>query len=195
MLDTRQGVIAHHVNHALHRVTTMRRYAADVAAHYAQTTRLDQRKLPLQTTRDPIADERHNAQVVTRWLDGTVNMPVEAEEALVLSLPEPFRSECQRELAERLGLLAAPLPSSDGARATVTTGELLKETGELMLSLAPLFADGKVDASDAPHARRAIRECDDVLGRLITLRAELTTLVMANADAAPAKVTAIRGVA
>lgn len=193
MNDSRQGVIAHHINHALHRGTTMRRYAADVATHYIDTVPLHARHLPLQITRDPIADERHNAQVVARWLDGTVRMPVEAEESLVLSLPEPFRAECQRELAERLGLLAAPLPSKDCARATVTTADLLRETGELMLALSPLFADGKVDAGDLPNARRAIRECDDVLGRLTTLRAELTTLLLA--DSAQSNVKALRGAA
>ena len=193
MSDSRQGVLAHHINHALHRGTTMRRYAGDVATRYINTVPLHARQLPLQITRDPIADERHNAQVVQRWLDGTVRMPVEAEESLVLSLPEPFRAECQRELAERLGLLAAPLPSKDGARATVTTADLLRETGELMLALSPLFADGKVDAGDLPNARRAIRECDDVLGRLTTLRAELTTLLLA--DSAQSNVKALRGAA
>lgn len=193
MSDSRQGVLAHHINHALHRGTTMRRYAGDVATHYLNTVPLHARQLPLQITRDPIADERHNAQVVARWLDGTVRMPVEAEESLVLSLPEPFRAECQRELAERLGLLAAPLPSKDGARATVTTADLLRETGELMLALSPLFADGKVDAGDLPNARRAIRECDDMLGRLTTLRAELTTLLLA--DSAQSNVKALRGAA
>lgn len=193
MSDSRQGVLAHHINHALHRGTTMRRYAGDVATHYLNTVPLHARQLPLQITRDPIADERHNAQVVQRWLDGAVRMPVEAEESLVLSLPEPFRAECQRELAERLGLLAAPLPSKDGARATVTTADLLRETGELMLALSPLFADGKVDAGDLPNARRAIRECDDVLGRLTTLRAELTTLLLA--DSAQSNVKALRGAA
>lgn len=193
MSDSRQGVLAHHINHALHRGTTMRRYAGDVATHYLNTVPLHARQLPLQITRDPIADERHNAQVVARWLDGTVRMPVEAEESLVLSLPEPFRAECQRELAERLGLLAAPLPLKDGARATVTTADLLRETGELMLALSPLFADGKVDAGDLPNARRAIRECDDMLGRLTTLRAELTTLLLA--DSAQSNVKALRGAA
>lgn len=193
MSDSRQGVLAHHINHALHRGTTMRRYAGDVATRYINTVPLHARQLPLQITRDPIADERHNAQVVARWLDGTVRMPVEAEESLVLSLPEPFRAECQRELAERLGLLAAPLPSKDGARATVTTADLLRETGELMLALSPLFADGKVDGADLPNARRAIRECDDVLGRLTTLRAELTTLLLA--DSAQSNVKALRGAA
>ena len=188
MSDSRQGVLAHHINHALHRGTTMRRYAGDVATRYINTVPLHARQLPLQITRDPIADERHNAQVVARWLDGTVRMPVEAEESLVLSLPEPFRAECQRELAERLGLLAAPLPSKDGARATVTTADLLRETGELMLALSPLFADGKVDAGDLPREFIASDETPGgVLGdeeKPLTEAPPTTTTKAARAEAA-----------
>lgn len=185
-MDTRQGVIAHHIRTALARAITMRCYAGHVTEHYLRSVPLHARHVPLQHTADPYADERHNAQVITRFCADDVRMPVEIEEALVLSLPEPFRTELQRELAERLGLLAAPLPAADGARDHVLTAELLRETGEFLAAIAPALEDGSLTAADLPHLRRAALELRDVQARAASIQARLAG-IFAAADGSNVK--------
>lgn len=182
--ESRANVIALQVRMALaHSGLTMRGYAIDVAKHYNDHVPLQARDLTFHCSADIHADVRANSQILQRMLDGTtVRLPVSLEESLVLCLPQPYRDELQRELAARLGLLAAPLPRMDGARDTVSIGELMQETGELLQALAPAMADGKIDASDAPHARRALRELRDVMSRCMTLESNLLTCMT---DAAP----------
>jgi hypothetical protein len=190
--ESRSNVIAHHVRLAIaHSGTTMRAYAACVAAHYLAHVPLQARDVHWHAGADIYGNERANAQILARMLDGaTVRLPVSLEESLVLCLPEPYRGELQRELAQRLGLLAAPLPGRDDARATTTVGELCRETGELLQSLAEPLADGKLDATDAPHCARALKEVRDVQGRLCTLEAQLVT-VMASVPQARSNVAAM----
>lgn len=173
--ESRASAIGHHVRLAItHSGATMRSYASAVAVHYAANVPLHARDVAFHATGDIYADERANAQIIARMLDGsTVRLAVSIEESLVLCLPDPFCAELKTELARRLGLLAAPLPRTDNARATVNVGDLCRETGELLQSLAVPLADGVLDVSDAPHCRRALKEVRDVQAQLATLETQL----------------------
>lgn len=193
MIETRQGVIAHHINRAIrHGVSTERRIAADVAEHYLRTVPLHLQSVGFHATRDIVADERANTQILHRFIDGTVRMPVEVEESIIFALPQPFRTDLLRELCERVGLLAAPIPGHDGARDDVSTAELMRETGEFLTAMAPVLKDGQIDAHDLPHARRALRELRDVQARCVSIETRLTAIL---AGAEPSNVKPLRGVA
>lgn len=174
---TRDAVIAKHIAMATTRTDlTMETYAQDVADLYRARTPEHLRSIQFhvyQRGGDAYAVQRANAQLVRRQVDGTVRMGVEIEEALVLALPEPFRSRCLLELNERLGLLAAALPAADGAEQLVQLGELLQEYGDTVSALAPIYADGRVDAADAAHAANAIKELSELMAKATTLMAAL----------------------
>lgn len=193
MIETRQGVIAHHIHRAIrHGVSTERRIAADVAEHYLRTVPLHAQHVGFHATRDIVADERANTQILHRFVDGTVRMPVEVEESIIFALPQPFRTDLLRELCERVGLLAAPIPGHDGARDDVSTAELMRETGEFLTAMAPVLKDGAIDAHDLPHARRALRELRDVQARCVSIEARLAALL---AGGEPSNVKSLRGAA
>lgn len=171
----RSAVLVHHVRFALRNSSLkMSALAADIVDHYHRTVPLRSRTVHFHLGGDPYSDAEANEQIVARALFAdSVRMPVDLEESVVLSLPEPFRSALQRDLAARLGLLAAPLPRSDGARRDATTSDLLRETGELLTQLSTILADGRVDAKDMPHVARALHEVLDVQGVLVGIEHQL----------------------
>lgn len=179
--DTRDRVIARHVQIAMaHAPMSMEAFAEDVMRLYHERTAEHLRGLQFHHHRrgtDAYAVLRANAQIVRRLLEGQVRMPVELEEALVFALPPAFRDRCIEDLAQRFGLLGARRPSTDPTGQTVQLGELLREFGEAVEALAPVFADGVLDETDAAAARRAIREVDDLRARATTLIAMLETVV------------------
>lgn len=184
--EPRIAVIAHHVRQALRASgMTMRVYAGRVADLYHLRTALADRTVPFEigTTAETAEQaERANAQTVQRFLDGTVRAPIDLEEALVLALPDTQRGECLRALAARYGLLAAPTPATSGVEQQVQLAGLMHDTGRLLAELAPAFADGVLDSSDAATARRALPEVLDVTARLVSLARMLEPISTARAS-------------
>lgn len=177
MHDTRCGVIFRHVNQALKHVgqLTQDSFAADVAELYNARTASHLRGVHFhQAARnaDIYQTQRLNAQLLFRMLNpnGPTRMACELEEAVVLSLPQPFRNECLRELANRLGLLAVPLPDANPG-ALVTLGAFVKEFGECVLELSQTIADGHLDPNDVANSARAVKELDDLIAQASSLRA------------------------
>lgn len=177
--ESRAACIAHHANMALRKsALTDRAYGQTVADLYMQRTPLHVRTIEFHVSRDPYADERANAQLVKRFLTDVVRMPVDLEEALVLALPEPFRGACLADLAERLNLLAAPRPAQDAMRQTIHLGEMARDAGEVMIALAPMFADGRIDSNDAGLARHALDRIAKTQAMLVTLDATIRACAM-----------------
>src|SRR5690606_5027224 len=109
---------------------------------------------------------------------GTVKtLPADLEDAWVMALPEPFRGECERDLARRRGMLAVQMPADDETAQAVGLARLAHEFGELMSALAPALADGKLDATDLPYARRILDESDDLISAVVALRRQVQALV------------------
>lgn len=172
--EARAACIVHHANMALRKsALTDRAYGQAVADLYMQRTPLHARTIEFHVSRDPYADERANAQIVKRFLTDVVRMPVDLEEALVLALPEPFRAACLADLAERLNLLAAPRPAQDAARQTIHLGEMARDAGEVMIALAPMFTDGRIDSNDAALAKHALDAIARTQAMLVTLDATI----------------------
>lgn len=170
MHESRSQVIASHVDLALHRSSMIERtYAQAVADIYNERTPLAARSLKFHVTADAYADQQANLQLVRRMLDGRVRMPVEAEEALILALPDPFRHQLQAELAGRLGLMAAELPAEHPAGQQQQVGDLVRAVGHALDKLSNMLDDGLLDEHDEAYAPDALRELEDVQARAATL--------------------------
>lgn len=178
--EPRSATIHRHLRDALRATGLPLRTLADRAVDlYHARTALHERAIEFHAGATADAYEaaaRANAQIVTRMLEGTVRLPADFEEALVLALPEPHQAACLRDLADRYGLLAAQPPTACPVAQQVSTADLLRETGALMTTLAPAFADGRLDASDALIARHALPEVLDLQGRLATLAVQLEAI-------------------
>lgn len=99
-----------------------------------------------------------NGKKIRRWLnpEESARPCVDVEEALVLALREPYRSECLRDLAARCGGLFVPI--ANGTPLSVgEAADLLRETGEALQAVAPLLTDGRIDRRDAPELLRKAR--------------------------------------
>lgn len=173
ILPPRQAVVFDHTLRMLRAgLTNQRSFAMEVADRYLDMTAEDERDVPFRITRggDGDADKKHNGQILGRYLDGKVkSMPANLEDAWVLSLPEPYRSECERDLARRRGMLAVPMPTDDGLQV-VSVATLFQEYGELVAAIAPAVADGKFGPEDRPHAHKIEVKGDDVIAAVIGMR-------------------------
>lgn len=170
MRESRSQVIASHVDLALHRSSMIERtYAQAVADLYNERTPLAARSLKFHVTADAYADQHANLQLVRRMLDGRVRMPVEAEEALILALPPPYRQQLLAELAERLGLMAAELPAPHATGQQHQVGELVSAAGGALDKLSSMLDDGVLDEHDRDHAEAALQALENLQARTATL--------------------------
>lgn len=117
--------------------------------------------------------QSRNAKLVERYRNGTVKLPADLEEAWVAALPDPWRADCARELAQRYGFLGATIPAGTPAAQLLSTGQLSIEFGETVKAIADVFADGDVDAHDVPRLVRAIKESHDLAAEVATATAAL----------------------
>lgn len=180
-LPPRQQVVYAHTRRMLDATASnYTSFAMDVAERYLSMVAPDVRQVKLRTGEgvELIKAMENNAQVLRRYMDGTVKtLPADLEDAWVMALPEPFRGECERDLARRRGMLAVQMPADDETAQTVGLARLAHEFGELMSALAPALADGKLDATDLPYARRILDESDDLISAVVALRRQVQALV------------------
>jgi hypothetical protein len=173
-LPKRQTVIYGFTEQMLRDTGTNRRsFAMEVADRYLQRVAEDDREVPFRITRggDGDADKKHNGQILGRYLDGVVKtLPANLEDAWVLSLPEPYQANCERELARRRGFLPIRMDAIDTAADTVGFGQLCKDFGDLCAAISPAVADGVIDEKDRPHAKKITDETDDMVIALLTFR-------------------------
>lgn len=190
---TRDAVIHRHVTTAMMHARGMTRetFAADVVDLYHARTAPNLRAIAFHVAArgaDVYEVQRANGQLLFRMLnpDGPTRLPVEIEEAVVLALPEPYRNECLRELANRYGLLAVPVPAADGLGRLVHTGEAVRKFGDVLLALAQTIGDGHLDAADVDNAPRAVTELDALIAMASSLREAHARLLAPDArPAAP----------
>jgi len=158
--------------------TNAQSFAMVVAEQYLALVAPDVRGVPLRLGDDPASDMRNNAQILRRYMDGTVKvLPADLLDAWVLSLPEPYRGECERDLARRRGLLAVRMPASVEASRAVGLAELAGDFGRLIEAVAPALADGVINASDLPYARRILDESDDLIAAVLAMRKQVQAIL------------------
>lgn len=155
-------------------------FSMSVAEHYCRMTAPDVRHVALKLGDgdDLFMAMRRNAETVRRYMDGTVkSLPVDLEDAWVLALPEPYRSECERDLAQRRGRLSIVAPQGGKPDKIVGLANLATEFGQLLDALAPALADGKITAADYPYAKRILGESDDLITAVLSLRRQITEIL------------------
>ena len=124
-----------------------------------------------QSKGDGDADKKHNGQILGRYLDGVVKtLPSDLEDAWVMSLPEPYRSNCERALGRRRGILPIRMDAIETSADTVGVGQLMKDFGDLCAAVSPAVADGVIDEKDRPHGQKIINETDDLVISALTFR-------------------------
>lgn len=164
----------------------IRKFSMEVAERYFATTALDQRHVKFRwgvTLDELFKAERHNAQVVSRYMDGTVKVfPADLEDAWVLALTMPYRAECERELAARRGHLAVQRPG-ESPSPVASVAALTKEFSDLLGAIAPALADGVIDDADLPLLHRVVAEGDDLLAAVMAIR--LQALLLVNGEGKP----------
>ncbi|CAH0174988.1 hypothetical protein [Stenotrophomonas lactitubi] len=175
-LPKRQTVIYGFTEQMLRDTGTNRRsFAMVVADQYLSMYALDDREVPFRITLggegDGDADKKHNGQILGRYLDGVVKtLPADLEDAWVMSLPEPYRSNCERELCRRRGVLPIRLDALEASAQTVGIGQMMSDFGDLVSAMTPAMADGVIDEKDRPYVRRIVKETDDMVIGLLTFR-------------------------
>lgn len=155
-------------------------FAMALAERYLQTVAADVRNVPfrLGDGDELLRAMKNNAQIVRRYMDGSVKvLPADLEDAWVMSLPEPYRADCERDLARRRGRWSTQeLPSGTGGQA-VGMSQLMAEFAQLIEALAPALSDGQINADDLPHARRILKESDDLIGAVLNVRRQIHELL------------------
>jgi hypothetical protein len=111
-----------------------------------------------------------NLKAVQRYLDGTVPMPADLEEAWVETLPKAYRDRAVFDLCARLHVVPV-LVSDDADIARLAT--FMEDEAAVIRAMAPILADGEIDEKDAkfiPEAieklRIAMADCAGLLQRL-----------------------------
>jgi hypothetical protein len=185
--ESRSETVIRHVNDYLSETTVTRAaYADDVKIALQHVEPDPERRARIIRFHD-LSDHNGNGeamlkandQLVKRILSGEVKLLANLEEALVLPLPNERRLACLRDLDARYGLVSAPAPSLQVAASSAPAdlGRLLETTGKSIQSLAPILADGKVDAKDAPYALTALRNITAALGELVVWQQALTGIL------------------
>lgn len=122
-------------------------FAMAVAEIYIRTTAPDVRQVKFRIGSED--DARHNAQLLRRYMDGTVKtLPADLEDAWVMALPEPYRGECEQALARRRGRLSIELPACDAGEDAAALSEVMLHTGEMCASWGKAMADGRIDTRE-----------------------------------------------
>lgn len=145
-------------------------FAMAVAERYLDTVAPDVRqvKLRLGEGSDLLKAMDNNGQILRRYMDGTVKvLPADLEDAWVLSLPEPYRSQCERDLARRRGRYTFEMPSNMASGDFATIGEVMQQSGELCSEWGRSVADGHLTPAEL---QRIENESDDVIASLLRLR-------------------------
>jgi hypothetical protein len=179
---TRSQVVFHHTRLMIHTTSLcVRKFAMRVTEAYMESVDPTHRQVPFRygvTGADLVKAEKHNGQIISRYLDGTVKVfPVDLEDAWVKAMPSPYREDLEADLASRRGCMAVKrlADTEEGEVAGLST--LAKEFAEMVASIAPALADGRIDAADLPHAKKILRESDDLISAVMSVRKQVTALL------------------
>jgi hypothetical protein len=180
-LPPRQTVLFAYTRRMLDETATnANTFAMAVAEKHLLRTAADVRTVPFKLGEGDalLAAMKANGQTLRRYMDGSVKvLPADLEDAWVLALPEPYRSDCERDLAQRRGRCSIALPEPGEAGEVTSLGQLAAEFGQLLEALAPALADGRLCQADLPHARRILEESTDLITAVLRLQRQVTALM------------------
>lgn len=184
-LPPRQSIVYAYTRRMLDETATnANSFAMAVAERYLTTTAPDVRQVPFRLGEgDELLEAlRANGQTLRRYMDGTVKvLPADLEDAWVLSLPEPYRSDCERDLARRRGRYSFDLPTGGLGEDFASIGRVMEQAGELCSEWGRSVADGHLSVLEL---QRIENETDDVITALLQLRAYARVRAKQGAGAA-----------
>lgn len=160
-------------------------FSQAVSADYLRHVQPEDRVLRFREDGDSadtaLKAQKHNWQLVDRLISGASReFHADLEEFWVEHLPEPFRTDCRAELTRRYGFVATtPLNAPEQVAAEGLPG-LAREFGETMAALAPILADGKIDAADLPFVRKALKEGTDLMAQWAAIQLQLVEILPAG---------------
>jgi hypothetical protein len=164
--ETRSEVLFRYTQRLLHETRcSMEAFAQRVVEEYHASVPTASRDVEFKTEGDVFKCAAINAQKLRRYMDADINarIPVDLEEAWVRGLPDPYRSECLRDLAARHGLLAVPVPGASAITDMQSVSRLSREFGEVLEAIGPMLENGHFGPEDTTHVGRAVRELEDLL--------------------------------
>lgn len=165
--------------------TNAQSFAMIVAEKYLALTAPDVRNVPFKLGDDLAADMRNNGQILRRYMDGTVkSLPADLLDAWILSLPEPYRSDCERALARRRGLLPVKQTDISGTTSVDDLGELTADFGKLLKAIAPALNDGVITRADLPYAQEILDKSDALIAATMSVRGQVQNVLLSSRRAA-----------
>lgn len=174
-LEPRSKVIFRHTAHCIRNSGhNDRSFASLIADSYIRLVAPAERIVQFHVGTDLDSIEKaqsRNAKLIERFINGTVKVPADLEEAWVAAMPQPWRDACERELAQRYGFLGVREPSRQAPSELLSAAGVLAELAHTMEALAQVMADGQVTAADAPALQRLMREARETQAELSTLHA------------------------
>lgn len=147
-------------------------FAMAVVPRYRSLVPKHQQHIGFSNKPDVVDAARVDGQKLKRFIDGTNRLPAELEEAWVLSLPEPYRRDCIRELAWRYGLVGAfaePVLEATGKLKPECLARLTKEFSEVVSAAGAAIGAGLNEAGRA----QAAKELRDLKAEVVTMLARL----------------------
>lgn len=167
-LPPRQSVIYGYTRRMLDETATnANTFAMVLAEQYLATVAPDVRTVPFRLGEgdELLKAMKNNAQILRRYMDCTVKvLPTDLEDAWVMALPEPYRSECERDLARRRGRFSIALADSMSGEEFASIGDVLTQAGELCTEWGKALADGTLTEAEA---HRINGECSDVIAAVL----------------------------
>ncbi|MBK1725699.1 hypothetical protein CKO13_01415 [Halorhodospira neutriphila] len=107
-------------------------------------------------------------QQIRRYVAGERHWPAELEEAWVEALDEPYRSECRRELAQRLGCYGAIRRPGGQEGDGESWAAILDDFSSITQDMATIMADSRMDSGD--DLEGLIRDIDRMEADLVAMR-------------------------
>lgn len=168
--ETRTEVIFRHTSDQLRETrTSMQSFSIDVVEAYHDRVSPAARTVAFKTSGDHYRCVQTNAERLARYMDDDTNvrMPVDLEEAWVLSLKEPYQGRCVRDLARRYGLLGVSDDKVKRIHDVSSISRLTTEFGEAVQAMAPLLDGDEVDDKVLQHA---LDELQDLAGAALSMQ-------------------------
>ncbi len=169
-----RALISHLATRAINETRlTLELFAMTFAEHYFATVPESQRRIQVAAGNDAYQDARANSKQVSRWLNGSVHIPVEAMVPLIMSLPEPYQHQCRVELTKHLGSMFVPIEKATESQTAMHFGELIMAAGSCISACSPVFDDGVLNEHDLPFISDALQKINELQSHLTAMNAGL----------------------
>lgn len=161
---------------------TEQRFAAELREHHEMSYPKHARTVEWSNHADPTVLMKRDAEKIARWFspDATARFPIEVIESFVAAFPEYRRRSLQIELAARQGLLAPRIPSAttNGDDDMANLGRMGKKSGEAIMEVSQLLADGEINRKDRKQAPRALTVIEGAIATLVEMRERIKRQAM-----------------